>query len=193
MLKTKEKDLKAKLNNCLEKVFFTDAIKYSRFSLKIADKYSKRYGGEYIPQNRMIIVQEDEADNCYELFFATAIHELSHHVCFIKNKNGSHNTEFYDIQKRLLITAFQLEYLNPYKLALAEEFLSRYAEKNRIKKECLEYIGNNRKTTVYQIEFTYFEHKANGFNFSTICDCWYRFVGQKNVQERDRPYLKKKI
>lgn len=193
MVKTKEKEIRILLNNCLEKVFFTDATKYSKYILKIADKYSNRYGGEYIPQSKMIIIQEDTGDYCYELFFATAIHELSHHICFVKNKNSNHNQEFYDIQKRLLNAAFQLRYLNPYKLALAEEFLSRYSEKNRIKKECLEYINNNKKVKVYQIEFTFFEHKSEGFKYSTICECWYRFAKQNESQEKDRPYLKKEV
>lgn len=178
--------LKENLDYCLEKVFFTSATFYMNYDLKVANSYSKKFGGEYVPRFKTIIIQKDESE-CFDLIFATAIHELAHHVCFIKNGNLTHNDEFYSIQRQLLYASFELRYINPYRLALAEEFLSRYSERKRIKKECVTYTDFKRVRPIYQIEFTYFKHKSKGFKYSNVCSCWYRFIKVKQEEEK-KPY-----
>ena len=175
--------LKENLDYCLEKVFFTSATFYMNYDLKIVNPYSKKFGGEYVPRFKTIIVQKDESE-CFDLIFATAIHELTHHVCFLKDGNLSHDETFYSVQRQLLYASFELRYVSPYRLALAEEHLSRYSERKRIKKECINYTNLIKVKPIYQIEFTYFKHKSKGFKYSNVCGCWYRFIKIKDEEKK---------
>lgn len=180
-------ELKEKLQKCLHKTYGINASEYIAFSLEIVDKYSDKFGGEYIPGNKLLIIQKDES-NCTELEIATGIHELAHHVEFLRYGYTKHDAKFHEIQKELLISAFKLKYLQPSKLKLAEQFLSRYSERKRIISVCDWYMEQN-KTKQFQLEFTYFKEKGtDGFKYSPILDGYYKFerLGKKDC------YLTKK-
>ncbi len=166
--------LKDKLVKCLYKAFTLQASDYLNFSIVITNQYSNKFGGEYVPSEKILIIQKDES-NCYELMFSTAIHELSHHVEYIRYGYTKHDTTFHEIQKELILAAFKLRYIHPSKLKLAESFLSRHSERKRIISICDEYIKKN-KINQYQLEVTYFlEKKDKGFNYSPILDGYYKF------------------
>ena len=180
-------ELKDKLRKCLQKAYGINATEYVAFSLEIIDRYSNKFGGEYIPENKLLLIQKDES-NCSELEIATGIHELSHHVEYIKYGYTKHDTKFHEIQKELLISAFKLKFLQPSKLKLAEQFLSRYSERRRIISVCDSYMKQN-KVNQFQLEITYFKEKgARGFEYSPILDGYYKFepLGKKDF------YLTKK-
>ena len=173
--------LKEKLEKCLYKAFALKAGDYIDFSLVITNKYSNKFGGEYIPSEKLLIIQSDES-NCYELMFSTAIHELSHHVEYSRYGYTKHDSRFHEIQSELIVAAFKLKYIHPSKLKLAESFLSRHSERKRIVSICDEYIAKN-KINQYQLEVTYFlEKKDKGFTYSPVLDGYYKFeiYGKKN-------------
>lgn len=179
--------MRDKLRKCLHKAYGINAEEYIAFSLEIIDKYSDKFGGEYIPDNRLLLIQKDES-NCPELEIATGIHELSHHVEYIRYGYTKHDSRFHEIQKELLISAFKLKFLQPSKLKLAEQFLSRYSERKRIISVCDLYMKQN-KIEQYQLEFTYFKEKGTKeFEYSPVLNGYYKFepLGKKDF------YLTKK-
>lgn len=173
-------DLKEKLQKCLYKAFGLEASDYIAFSIELVDKYSDKFGGEYLPSHQLLVIQKDES-NCAELVFSTGIHELAHHVEFTRYGYTKHDTKFHEIQTELLIAAFKLKYLQPSKLKLSEQFLSRYSERKKIISVCEKYMAKN-PTEQYQLEFTYFKEKGTkGFKYSPILGGYYKFepLGKK--------------
>ena len=169
------KNLRNNLQKILEEAFFLEAFSYNEFELELVERYSDKFGGEYIPEKKLLIVQKDES-GCNDLELATAIHELAHHVEYIQVGYTKHDVLFNKIQKNLLNAAFKRKYLNPSKLALEEEYLSKYTERTKIKQECFEYIDKNNIKQIYQIDITYFKDKINkkgNYKYSPIIQGWY--------------------
>lgn len=171
-----------KLKECLGKAFLLDYAKYANFQLMVVEKYSDKCGGEYLIKKNMLVVQKDES-GCSELQFATMIHELAHHVEYMQRGYTKHDRAFLSIQQRLLCAAFDLRYLDPCRLALAEEFLSRYTERKRIQEICLKYMENRKIKCRYEIAFAYEE--VEGYRYSPVIECWYRFAKVQKEEKRD--------
>lgn len=177
-----EKNLKSNLQKTLEGAFYTEAFSYKDYVLELVNNYSNKFGGEYIPAKKLLIVQKDES-NCRDLELATAIHELAHHIEYIQVGYTKHDALFHKIQKKLLCSAFEQKLLNPSRLALEEEYLSRYSEKTKIKQECLDYMSVRKINQIYRIEITYFKDKINNegnYQFSPIIGGWYCFKRQED-------------
>lgn len=167
-------ELKEKLSKCLYKTYGIKANDYIAFSVEIVEKYSDKFGGEYIPNGKMLVIQRDES-SCPELQFATGIHELAHHIEYTKYGYTKHDSKFHEIQNELLISAFKLKYLEPSRLKLAEQFLSRYSERKKIIAVCDSYM-KRYETEQFQLEFTYFKEKGTkGFKYSPILEGYYKF------------------
>ena len=177
-METTNRKIKEKLDKCLENAFFVNSTEYKKYNIQLVDSYSNKFNGEYITSAATLIVQKDET-RCKDLEFATAIHELSHHVEYVKHGYTKHDETFLKIQRTLLNAAFNLGFLNPCKLLLEEEFLSVASECNKIKQDCLNYIKIKNLKQNWDIQFTYFEEKAKkdkGYTYIPSKDCWYRFV-----------------
>ena len=175
-----------KLKECLCKAFFLDCTKYMNFQLMIVERYSNKCGGEYLNNKNMLVVQKDES-GCNELLFATMLHELSHHVEYVQRGYTKHDRTFLSIQQRLLCAAFDLRYLEPSKLALAEEFLSKYTERKHIKELCLKYMEERRMQIRFEIVFAC--KKTIGYKYSPVIECWYKF---ERLQKAEKGESKKR-
>ena len=87
----------------------TKREKYKDFALELTEKqYSSRLGC-YSPKEKKIEISAITKE-CRHDVLITFIHELSHHIEFVNTKETGHQKSFYDIHKRLLKTAVDLEY-----------------------------------------------------------------------------------
>lgn len=154
----KQKTLKSKLDNILIKAYFLDSAKFSNYKLSHVNSYSTKYCGEYRIADQTIVIQND-LSGCNELFLASALHELSHHIEYIKYGYTKHDDHFYQIYRRLLYAAFALNIINASKLSLAEKYLSYATDRKYVAHICNEYM-NHFEVQEYQIEFTTFTYRA---------------------------------
>lgn len=180
----KHKTYEQKLKECLCKAFFLDYAKYKDFQLMIVEKYSDKCGGEYLMHNNMLVVQKDES-GCNELLLATMLHELAHHVEYVQRGYTKHDRSFLSIQQRLLYAAFELHYLDSSKLALAEEFLSRYTERKHIQEICLKYMEERRVQNKFEIVFA--SEETKGYKYSPVIECWYKFERLQKAEKEESP------
>lgn len=190
--------LHQKLDNILLRAYFLEAEKLSNYSIKHLPPYTKKYGGLYDISTKTIVIQND-LSGCNELFLAASLHELSHHVEFMKYGYTKHDERFYEIYQRLLFASFTEKYVNPSKLYLAEEYLSYYADKQFVKKVCKQYM-ELFETKKYQLELTTIigkaievssSSKAIGFK-KVYCDysLWYKFEAEGKESEFIVKYCK---
>lgn len=169
-------DISEKLRKCVYEVYVTSGGKYNDFLLEIIEDKQNTVNGEYFPNKRLLRVFKDTS-NSYELMFLTAIHELSHHVCFIQKGDLSHNKQFKETEKKLLYASFDLGYCDPCRLAIAEMYLSNHAERNLIIKLCNEYIKKKEITPKWKMTMTFFNKKVDKtYNYSPILKGYYKFI-----------------
>lgn len=171
-----------KINMCLCRAFFRDSKKYLDYEILVVEKYSDKCGGEYIPKQKLLLIQKDDS-GCMELQFATVLHELAHHIEYTQIGYTRHDALFLEIQRRLLNAAFDLKLIKPDRLLLAEEFLSRYTERKRVQEVCERYMEKKHWEGKYNIVFSCNEQK--GYRYSPVIECWYRFERKTEEWQED--------
>lgn len=88
-----------------EKVSAAQLERYKKFYVVIVDKRLKVHGRYTLNEHKISIFNLHRPN---EQIIITSIHELSHHVDYVKNGSTGHGPEFYDAYKQLLYAALDM-------------------------------------------------------------------------------------
>lgn len=80
--------------------------KYKDFTIKIMDTDMKTKNGDYHPTTKTIRVLNPSHGS--ERIAKTCLHELSHHIDYVKNGTSNHKQPFYDIYAKLIYAALDM-------------------------------------------------------------------------------------
>ena len=148
-MQEKELTYKAKLYNTVKSTYknHPKLDKLMDFKLVYEKKNLKRAGAYYQYDKRKktgTIRMLLNGVNYKDLLMSVLIHEVSHHIEYMLYGSTGHGKNFRDIQQKLLYTAFDKNYLNPYKLKAYYLYLSSYSEMNKVVKMIDCYIKQNQ-------------------------------------------------
>jgi hypothetical protein len=127
---------------CYKNESYENRTKYKKFKIELIQKeYSSRLGC-YNMKSKTIQLSGLGA-YCRRDVIITFIHELSHHIEFIKSGTTGHQKTFYDIHTNLLKVAINLDALNiKY---ITENKSSNAGNKNKLGKMMVGYIASGDK------------------------------------------------
>ena len=103
---------------------------YLKFRVDYEKKSVHSFGATYTPKNKTIRMLLNDS-NYNDLLLSVLIHEATHHVQYVMEGKTNHSSNFRNIQKKLLFTAMNLKYINPFKLKAYYKYLSSYCEAER--------------------------------------------------------------
>ena len=84
--------------------------KYKKFFIECSQKDVKSFAGKYTFHNRSILIVGLQRPSKH--IVVTTIHELTHHVDYCMRGTSDHGPEFYEIYKRLLFAALNMEIIS---------------------------------------------------------------------------------
>lgn len=108
---------------------------YFKFYIEIADRTAKSMYGYYKPKEKKIVVLNTYRDD--EDVLHTVLHELAHHIDYCNRKTSDHQKLFYDIYKKLLYAAMDMEIIHKDILLNVNSKASDY---NKVKKIVSQYV-----------------------------------------------------
>ncbi len=179
------------LKNTIQETYKDDPKlkRYLSFQVVYEKKTLKSAGAQYLSSTRTIRMLLN-GDNFEDMLLDTLIHEATHHIQYMRDGYTDHSKDFRSIQKELLFTAMDLNYIEPFRLRARYIYLSNYREQTKVVKMLDEYIRMNRlKKTEHFIGYIFPYDaskvtllKAQGFRFSKAgnyrnktSNIWYKF------------------
>jgi hypothetical protein len=164
---------------------------YLKFRVYYEKKSVRSFGATYTPENKTIRMLLN-GTNYEDLLLSVLIHEATHHVQYVMEGKTDHSPNFRNIQKKLLFTAMNLKYINPFKLKAYYKYLSSYSEASKVIRMIEEYVKGKEKDCFFigyiipydkneiaklkEAGYKYCKHGVRG-----LSNIWYKF---SNIKEK---------
>lgn len=183
---TIETQLKEQLNNIIDNALFDDPLKekYKSFHLKVSDKINNSYSGLYNPEDKSIEVIDVRGEETSS--HSTLLHEVSHHIDYVKNGKTGHKKEFYDIFRKLIYSALDLGYIDRKKMLAMPKRNTDYSKVIKMLKEYKpkEPVITPNVSKLLAVAKAYqFKDllKSKGFSWNKVNRTWEKVVATKDI------------
>ena len=174
-------EYKKTLNDIIDIAYENDPkIKsYKHFTITCESK-KYHFLGQYIPDESRIRLCEIENEP-HTNVMVVALHELSHHIEYVKTGQVGHQEGFYAIHKHLLFTAFDMGILKMEDVTASEKKHDR--NNNKLAKMMSEYIPHpveyKKKSITINVYNSYdFKEilKERGYKYNSIDKSWAKTI-----------------
>ena len=183
-----EYQYKKQLETIIENAYLEDPklYLYKKFYLKILDRATKSYSGLYYEKKREIRVMDihgDEGNN-----ISTLLHELAHHIDYVKNGKTGHQAPFYEAYKNLIYSALDLGYVE---MKTLREMAHRNVDFNKVQKILDGYVRsepmiNLEHKTVISISNSFSIKETlrkRGYYWNGVNKSWYKEISEDDVDD----------
>lgn len=160
-----------------------------KFWIDVIPKEQRTFHGDYNSKNRAIRIFNLSRPTKH--IVKTSIHELAHHIDYMKNGTSDHSPRFYEIYKQLMLTAIKSDIIAISDLEDESETIGRGTDIKKIlkmiKEESEEVLNEklelfNDKVIVkvlnaFDIKDTL---KINGYKWNSIELVWEKTIAKKD-------------
>lgn len=161
--------------------------KYKDFTLNILDESMRTRGGDYHFATKTIRVVNPEHGNDH--IATTCLHELSHHIDYMKNGCSGHQQPFYDIYAKLIYAALDMGVIK--KEDFEGDGPAHYRDYNKVQAIISHYrpiaIQHTVQEKIIILVKNCYEQKdqlkAKGFKWNAMEKAWSVVIPQKAEEE----------
>lgn len=166
---------------------------YKDFKISIIDRHLNSKNGDYDERTQTIRVVNPE--DGAERIAKTCLHELAHHIDYVKNGKTGHQKPFYAVYARLIYSALDLHVIE--KKDFEAETMHRSRDYSKVQQIIKAYVPSDQKTKspdyiVVLVRSSYEQKdtlKEKGFKWDPIERAW-SIVAKKDQEEAITQYLK---
>lgn len=181
------------INNAYPKDKYSN-YKLTKFYIELIPKEMKTFHGKYIYSEKKIKIYNLSRNSNH--ITITTIHEAAHHIDYCIRHTSDHRREFYEIMKKLLVTAISMNIISKNDVlsivdSMDKERLSRYfGDINSWRVGQIDYKKNFFNVKIINSYKIRDKLSERGYKYSPIDQSWGKYNLDEYHIENEKEYLK---